>query len=270
MDLGLKGRTALVTGSSAGIGCEIAFRLAEEGANVIIHGRNPDKVRTVSDVIRHAAKEKIKVYEFVADVTKPYEIKTWFETEMPKISQLDILVNNIGGIAGKKRFEEIGDQEWLDSFNFNFMTAERFTKLALPYLKKSNQARIINMSSLPALQPGKYNNHYAVPKVGLINFTEYLSSDLAEYGILVNAILPNTIMGGAWDRNIENIAKTDKITRSEAHQKLEELTKAKAPLKRIGTMQEVANVVVFLASKQASFVTGNCIFVDGGEKRSIF
>ncbi len=267
MDLGLKGRVALVTGSSDGIGKEIAFTLASEGVDVIIHGRDPDKVAGMAEKIHEVGNRR---YRFVADVTKPDQINNWFETKMPRIGRLDILVNNIGGIIAKKRFEEVTDEEWLDSFNFNFMTPVRFTRLPLPYLKKSNQARIINLSSVPAFQPGLYNPHYGAPKAALVQWNKSLSNELAEYGILVNVICPNTIMGGAWYRDVKNISETERLTFDEATEKLKEITKSKVPLKRVGTAEEVANMVVLLASKQASFVTGECIFVDGGTKKSIF
>lgn len=269
MNLGLKGRVALVTGSSDGIGNGIAFRLAEEGADLIIHGRDPFKVKNVARTTRQMYK-MLRVYEFVADLSRPDQIKNWFETEMPAIGQLDILVNNVGGMDGIKRFEEVTDEEWFDSFAFNFMSAVRFTRLALPYLKKSNQARIINLGTDLVIQPGLNNPHYSAPKTALVNLSKYLSTYLAENGITVNTVCPKSIMGGAWHRDVKNLSETEGITLDDAEKQLQELAKAKIPLKRVGTVVEVADTIVFLASKRASFITGECIFVDGGTKRSIF
>lgn len=262
MDLGLAGRTALVTGSSDGIGAEIAQCLSREGVIVIIHGKDREKVKNMS--------VKVGGFEFVADVTKPEQINHFFETEMPQIGRLDILVNNIGRVTGIKKFEEISDEEWLDTITFNLMTPVRFIRLALPYLKKSDQARIINLGSVPALQPGMYNPHYSAAKAGVLNLSKYLSDSLAEHNILVNSVCPNTIMGGAWHRDIKNISTNASLFLQQAAEQLESDVKKKAPLNRVGTMEEVANMVVFLASKSASFVNGECIFVDGGTKRSIF
>ena len=268
MDLGLKGRVALVTGSSGGIGMEIAWKLTGEGARVIIHGRDPAKV--FSTAVKIYKETGTMAYQCVADVTQPDQIKEWFETEMPKIGRLDILVNNIGGIAGIKRFEEITDEEWYDSFTFNFMSAVRFTRLALPYLKESNQARIINLGTESVLQPGCNSPQYSAPKTALVNLSTSLATSLAEDNILVNTVCPSTIRGGSWQRKVEDIADTEYLSLEAAEKKLEKLARAKVPLNRVGAMTEVADLVVFLASKQASYITGETIFVDGGTKRSIF
>lgn len=271
MDLGLERKVALITGSSDGIGEEIALSLFKEGVHVIVHGKNTDKVRGVCKRIRETSPRLYKncIYEFVADVTKPGEIKTFFEKRMLQ-SQLDILVNNVGGIVGIKKFEEISDEEWYDAFTLNLMASVRFIREALPYLKKSEQGRIINIGSAASLQPGVYNPHYLAVKMGLVTLSKYLSRDLAEFDILVNTVCPNTIKGGAWFRDIKNMADNIGLSLEEAAQQLEESVKKKVPLGRVGTMTEVANVVVFLASKAGSFINGECIIVDGGTKGSIF
>lgn len=271
MDLELKGRTALVTGSSDGIGAEIAYCLALEGANVIIHGKDPKKVGKVCEQIREKSElHENQLYEFVADVTKPEQINNFFETRMSQIGQLDILVNNIGGVLGIKKFEEISIQEWHDVLTFNLITPVIFTRLALPYLKESDQARIINIGSLSSIQPGINSPHYLAAKAGLANLNKSLSLHFAKYNILVNMVCPNTVMGGAWFRDIENISRNTEVSLEQATQQLENSVKAKVPLNRVGTMREIANTVVFLASTPASFINGECIFVDGGTKKSIF
>lgn len=269
MDLGLKGRTALVTGSSDGIGEEIALRLALEGADVIIHGKNREKVNEVISSISNQTNYEVRVRELLADATKPDEVNYEFKRIMSSVCKLDILVNNIGGVNGIKTFEEISDEEWLDTITFNLMTPVRFIRLALPYLKKSNQARIINLGSVSALQPGINNQHYLAAKAGLINLSKSLSNNFAKYNILVNTVCPSTIMGGAWHRDIKNISKNTSLSLQQAAEQLESDVKKKVPLNRVGTMKEVANAVVFLASQSASFINGECIFIDGGTKRSI-
>lgn len=272
MDLELKGKTALITGSSDGIGAEIALRLSLEGTDVIIHGKDPKKVKKMCEKIRgvNAKPHKNCPYEFVANVIKPEQINHYFETKMPEIGRLDILVNNLGGIAGIKKFEEISDEEWYDTITFNLITPVRFTRLALPYLKKSSQARIINLGSVSSFQPGINSPHYLAAKAGLVNLSKSLSNSLAQYNILVNAVCPNTVMGGAWHRDVKNISNNTGLSLEQAAQQLENDVKTKVPLGRVGTMEEIANTVIFLASKSASFINGECIFVDGGTKRSIF
>ena len=266
----LRGRTALVTGSSDGIGAEIALRLSIEEVEVIVHGKNPEKVERICSKIREASSNKSRVHQFVADATKPEQISRFFETKMPQIGKLDILVNNIGGIPGIKTFEKVSDEEWYDTFTLNVMAPVRFTRLALPYLKRSAQARIINLGSAASMQPGVNNPHYLAAKTGLVNLNKYLSNDLPKYNILVNMVCPHTIKGGAWFRDIRNITNNTGVSLEQAAQQLENSVKIKVPLNRVGTMEEVANLVIFLASNSASFINGECIFVDGGTKRSIF
>lgn len=270
MDLGLKGRLALVTGSTSGLGKAIAEALAAEGADVIINGRWSRTVGDVAYEIEHKFNHKIRAHQLVCDAVSLPQTELAFEEKIKPLGKLDILVNNIGGISGIKTFEEISDEEWNSILALNLSTPVRFISLALPCLKKSDQARIINISSAAALQPGKNNPHYLAAKASLVTLSKYLADDLAKYNILVNTVCPNTIKGGAWFRDIKNMSANEGISLEEAAVKLEDSVKKKVPLNRVGTMEEVANVVAFLASKKASFINGECIFVDGGSKRSIF
>jgi len=270
MNLSLKGRVALITGSSQGLGKAIALSLAKEGAGVIICGRNIESLRQA----KHEIEEKTKatVFTFRVDATIKSSVENLFVELANKIGNLDILVNNVGGGGDEKfgRFIDIEDEDWQWSFNINVMTAVRFTRLAIPYLKSSDQARIINISSVPALQPGKFKPQYAATKAALVNLTTYLAYDLAEHNILVNTICPTTLHGGGWDKNIKDRAKRDNISVEEAERLTRETQEKQVPLGRIGKLEDVANLVTFLASDKAEFITGDCFFVDGGVKRSIF
>lgn len=264
MDLGLKGRVALVTGSSRGLGKAIAEALAQEGASVIINGRNSAAVGNTAFEI--GCKSSVYPHQFVCDVTNTKRIKELFDE---KISKLDILVNNAGNLERFGSFEDLTEEDWQRSFDVTFMSAVRFINASLPYLRKSDQARIINISSLTAHEPGNFNPHYGIAKSGLLNLTKYLSKYLGKDKILVNAICPSTLAGGGWDENIKDRAKRDGITPEKAEKIMRQEENKKSPLGIMGELSNVADLVVYLASSRANFLTGHCYNVDGGITRSV-
>ena len=198
-------------------------------------------------------------------------IKEFFDEKMSKIGKLDILVNNVGNIEKFGRFEDLEEEDWIRSFNLTFMSAVRFIKASLPYLKKSDQARIINISSLSAHQPSftGLNPHYGMAKAGIVNLTKNLAADFGRYGITVNTICPSTLTGGGWHKNVIDRAKRQNITASKAEKLMHQEECKKSPLGKMGELKDVANMVVFLASANANFLTGHCYNVDGGITRSV-
>ncbi len=272
MDTDLKGRVALVTGSSHGLGRAIAEGLASEGVNVIINGRYSKTVGNTAFEIWSSCSYNIQAYQFTCDTTDLNRInKDIFNKKMSRIGQLDILVNNVGNIEKFGKFEDLEDEDWLRMHDLGCMSAVRFIRASLPYLKKSSQARIINISSLSGHQPSftGLNPHYATTKAGVLALTKNLANDFGRYGITVNAICPSTLSGGGWDQNVIDRAGRQEITAEEAENMMRQEENKKSPLGKMGGLKDVANLVVFLSSSKAGFLTGHCYNVDGGITRSI-
>lgn len=266
MKITLKNHNALITGGGHGLGREIALSLAEAGSNIIICGRSKIKLR---DTTAELKKFGVNVFDYSLEATDADEVKHLFSGLIDKIGSLDILINNIGGVEKFGSFFDLNDEEWKKSYELNFMTMVYFCREAIPWLKKSGSGRIINISAVPARQPGVFNPHYSAAKAAMLNLSKHLANILAADNILVNAICPGTMSGGGWERNVADKARRMRISVAEAERlmKLEELDKV--PLERIGTLQDVANLVAFLVSDKANFINGVCIDVDGGVVRSI-
>ena len=271
MDLKLQNKTAIVTGASEGVGKVIALSLANEGCNVIICSRDKAKLIKAANEIKKNCKNKESQVSFgVVDVTDAKSIDSFF-SNLPKKFKLDILVNNAGGTRDRFAFfEDLNDEQWQDSFNFNLMSAVRFVRHSLPLLKKSASGRIINTGTPPARQPGASNPDYISMKAALINLNKYLSNSMAKHNITVNAVCPGSLTGSPWERSIKDRADRSGITVEEAEKIILKEFSAKVPLGRLATPEDIANLVTFLASPLAEYITGTCIAVDGGLTKSAF
>lgn len=266
MDTNLKGRVALVTGSSRGLGKAIAEALALEGTDVIINGRNQKTLNKTA--IEIGLKSNTNIHNCCVDATKPEEIKNFFK-EIFWLNKLDILVNNVGNIEKFGNFENLEENDWLRSFDLTFMSAVRFINACLPFLRKSDQPRIINISSVSGCQPSHVNPHYAAVKAGILALTKNLANYLGKDQITVNAICPSTLTGGGWHQNIIDRAKRLGITAEETEKLMRIEEAKKSPLGKIGELRDAADLAVFLSSSKANFLTGHCYYVDGGIMRSI-
>ena len=269
MNLELKGRLALVTGSTRGLGKAIAEALAAEGADIIINGRWSKTVGNVAYEIEHKFGHNIHVYQCACDATDPKKIKEFFSGKMLQISHLDILVNNIGNLEKFGNFFELEDENWLRCYDLTCMSAVRFTREAIPYLERSGRGRIINISSLSSHQPGNFSPHYSAAKAAMNNLTKHLANVLGGKNILVNAVCPSTLSSGGWAQNIIDRSRRDGITTEQAEQLMRNEDNKKSPLGRIGMAEDVANLVVYLASDKANFLTGHIFDIDGGITRGV-
>lgn len=267
MNTNLNGRVALVTGSSSGLGLEIAKFLAKAQAQVILCGRDKKRLETARGIVTRTA-----LYPTTYRVVDASDVLSVHEMFVRHIdnNRLDILVNNIGGAPKFGKFEDLTDEDWLNTFDLNVMSAVRFTREALPFLKKSpHGGRIINISSFVGLKPGKFNPDYAFCKAGIINFTEFIARNYGKDGIRANVVCPNRLMGDGLERSAQDRAEREKITIDEARNKIIENAKNKNPLGEIGELADVANVVAFLASDAGKFINGSCIPVDGGGLKGV-
>ena len=267
MDLELKGRTALITGSSSGLGKAIALALAQEGADVIINGRNRETINNTATEI--GIKSNTNIHSCHVDATDPEGIKNFFRTNGFWLKKLDILVNNVGNLEKFGNFSNLEDKDWMRSYELTFMSMVRFTREALPLLKKSPGASILNIGSLVSHQPGKFNHHYVAAKAAILAVSKQMANEFGAFGIRVNVVCPSTIKDGGWIRNVQDRAKRMNVSPQEAEQAMEDDAKARSPLGTIGHADDVSGLIVFLASDKAKFLTGHCYNVDGGITRSI-
>ncbi len=262
MNYGLKDKVAIVTGGSKGIGRAIAHSLIAQGVKVVICAREAE---ALSRAQKEMEKARGKILAVSADVTKPADVKKVIAAALKKFGQLDILVNNAGGAYKFSDFDGLTDQDWLSTYQLNVMACVYFTRYALPALRQSPSARIIQVSSISGVQPGMYNPHYTTAKAAVINLSQYLANILAKEKILVNVVCAGPVHSDAWDRNIEHVAQLKNKDAKTMRREFDAQEAAKIPLGRIGEGQDVAGLVTFLASAQASWITGACLHVDGGK-----
>ncbi|MBI2178274.1 MAG: SDR family oxidoreductase [Candidatus Tectomicrobia bacterium] len=262
MDLSLKGKRALVTGSSEGIGRAIAQGLAAEGAEVAICARRPGPLRQAAERIQ--AETGAKVHSFGADLSRTEDCDRVVRQAAEAMGGLEILVNNVGQIklAG---IAEISDADWQKEIDRNVMSAVRCARAAWPYLMRRG-GRVINITGLAGKQvhlPGDMAT--SLTKAALNSFTKTLAHEGGKHGILVNNVCPGPILTEGMPERLGWIAGRLKISVEDARRNRERVS----VLGRLGTPEEVANVAVFLASERASFVTGVTVEVDGGASHYI-
>jgi NAD(P)-dependent dehydrogenase (short-subunit alcohol dehydrogenase family) len=252
MEFGLKGKVAIVTGGSEGIGKATALTLAREGAKVAICARRKPLLDAVAAEIAGAGGEALAV---VADISKAADCKRLVDEVVQKFGRIDILVNN-AGTSKRGKFLELQDEEWAADLELKVFGAIRCTRLAIPYMKKQGGGRIINITISAAKQPGPESYPTSVSRAAGLAITKALSKEFAADNILVNTICIGKIKSGQHERRFT-------AEGSSAEDYYGRLAKD-IPLKRVGEAQEVANVIAFLASDAASYVTGTSINLDGG------
>jgi 3-oxoacyl-[acyl-carrier protein] reductase len=243
MDLGLKDRIAVVAASSKGLGKAVALGLAGEGVKLAICARGEEELR------RTAAEIRTEVLALTVDVTVETQVHEFIEAVMRKFGRVDICVTNAGGPPAKK-FVETSAQDWRLAVDLNFMSTLYFAQAVLPHMKEQRWGRLIAISSVAVLQPvdGLVLSNAARSAVrGLV---KSLSNEYAPYNVLVNNVCPG-------------------YTATERLKKLDVHPEGKIPMGRVGTPEEFANLVVFLASERASYITGVSIPVDGGWTKAL-
>jgi 3-oxoacyl-[acyl-carrier protein] reductase len=210
------------------------------------------------------------IHTFVADAADPNSAECAINAAANKFGGLDILVNNAGGVDKIGGFTDLRNEDWLQAFELNVMSAVYAVRQALPWLRRSRNARIINVASISGVEPGLLVPHYCAAKAALINLSKHLANTLAGDRILVNVVCPGQVHTEARQKLAEYVAESEDISISAAIDKIDSQGAARIPLGRIGEPGDVAQLITFLASDRASWITGSCFHIDGGKLRSAF
>jgi NAD(P)-dependent dehydrogenase (short-subunit alcohol dehydrogenase family) len=262
MDYQIKGKLALVSGSTKGIGFAIASRLAQEGVQVIVNGRTQQSVA--------AALERLKIdvpnanaIGFAGDLADPEQIAIL----VSRHPTVDILVNNLG-IFDPKPFESIPDEDWFRFFDVNVMSGVRLSRAYLPGMKQRNWGRVVFISSESGIQIPVEMIHYGMTKTAQLAISRGLAESCAGTGVTVNAVLPGPTSSEGVNEFVEKLSGGQSL--SDFEKKFFEEARPSSLLKRFTTPDEVANLVAYVCSSLSSATTGAALRVDGGVVRAAF
>ena len=263
MNYQLENKTALVTGSTAGIGLAIATALASEGAKVIINGRTDDRVAEAIEQIRKKHPQA-KLKAFAGDLSKAEEV----EELDARFQQLDILVNNLG-VYEPKTFDKLTDADWHAIIETNFFSGMRLSRVFLPGMINHNWGRIIFISSESAVQTPVEMIHYGVTKTMQLALSRGLAETTIGTGVTVNSVLPGPTRSEGVETFVKNMATQQGKSAAEVEKEFFKNVRPSSLLQRFATNEEVANLVAYVASPLSSATNGAALRVDGGVVRSI-
>jgi 3-oxoacyl-[acyl-carrier protein] reductase len=262
MDLGLKGKSVLVTAGSRGLGKATALEYAREGATVTIASRNMDVLRAAAEEIESATGQRITYVQM--DVTNESDIRNAIEAAVLSGGGLDVLICNAGGPPAGK-FETFSDDDWLHAFQLNLLSQVRMIRTSIPYMRKKGEGRIVNLTSTSIRQPIPGLVLSNTLRAGVYGLTKSLAIELGEDRILVNTVAPGRIQ-------TDRITQLDEATAANRQVSVEEVKQdwiSQIPLQRYGTPDEFAKAVVYLGSFANTYITGQALLVDGGMVKAL-
>jgi len=264
MNLGLQGKIAVVSGSTAGIGLAIAAALAREGAKVVVNGRTQARV----DAALKSIQQRVSAAD-LRGVAADLGTSAGVESFLQQVREADVLVNNLG-IFEVKPFAEISDSDWLRFFEVNVLSGVRLARAYLPGMLKKNWGRIIFISSESAQHIPSEMIHYGMTKTAQVAVARGLAESVAGTGVTVNSILAGATASEGASKFVENMAKQQKVSTAEIERQFFASVRPTSLLKRFETPEEVAAVVAFVAGSQAVAINGAAVRAEGGVVRSIF
>lgn len=263
MDLELKNRVAIVGASSRGLGKAVAMGLAKEGVKVVLCARGEERLTKTAEEITSLTGNR--VLSVPTDVTKHSEVKSLVRKGLEEFGRIDILVCNAGG-PPTSLFSELSVEDWRRGIDLNLMSTIYLIGEVVPHMKKRKWGRIINMTSVAVKQPIDGLILSNVARTAVVALSKTLSNELARDNILVNTVCP----GYTLTKRVEELAKTRSMKESISTEEVFSGWEKLIPMGRLGKPEEFANLVVFLASERASYITGVTIQVDGGYVKSVF
>ncbi len=270
MDLGIRGRAAIVTGGSKGIGLAIAQALAREGVRVLLAARDAERLERAAAEIRPLGDVAVES----ADVRREADCRRIVESCRRAFGQVDVLVNNAAATAtGAAGFLALRDEDWLASYEGSLLSAVRLSRLVIPEMAKRRWGRIVMIASTSGRQPDVVVPHYNAAKAAMINLSKTLANSFAADQVLVNCVCPGLVRTEALEASARRRLEEQGVDTRELG--AEEAVaryygpRRPIPLGRIGEPRDVGGLVALLCSEQAAWITGACIDVDGGWVRSM-
>ena len=255
----LKGKTALVTGSTSGIGLGIATRLAAGGANIVLNGLGPaGEIEQLRN--RLSSEYKVAAVYDAADMTKPESIAAMMSSAIAEFGSVDIVVNN-AGIQHVAPVDDFPPEKWDAILAINLSAAFHTVRVALPAMKKKGWGRIVNIASAHALVASPFKSAYVAAKHGIAGFTKTVALEVAESGITVNAVCPGYVLTPLVEKQIPDTARARGISREAV---IRDVLLAAQPTKKFVTVDEVAALTAFLCSNDAASITGAVLPIEGG------
>lgn len=264
MDLKLDGKIALVTGSSKGIGEAVARGLAREKAVVIVHGRDRGKAEQVAKAI---VADGGRAHAIVGDLTIDADVERLIAETHEVAGPINIVVNNAGGSGGTEDWTNTRAATWASAFDRNVLAAVRVTALLLPHMRAARWGRVINISSLAGMMPPATRPDYSAAKAAMLAMTASMAKAVALDGVTVNTVSPGTIRSISLETGFRTVGLANGIPDGAPWEQVEQTVLpmfAQVPLGRVGTLEEIADAIAFLASPKAGYITGSNLRLDGG------